>query len=101
MIGLIDFAVMYRTVKEVSSVKRIKSACILQTLVFSQKEEAGHSREAGLKLNKQEFEHYKQTLERTKTRYQIIDEAEQPDGSIIVHVRKQYNDKAEVNEYFT
>ena len=40
------------------------------------------------------------TLERTKTKYQIIDITEQEDGSIVVHVRKQYNDKADVSEYF-
>lgn len=31
---------------------------------------------------------------------QITKEAEQPDGSILVRVRKQYNDKADVKEYF-
>jgi hypothetical protein len=43
----------------------------------------------------------KRILERSKTRYQILEEAEQQDGSLIVHVRKQYNDKADVTEYFT
>ncbi len=37
---------------------------------------------------------------RTKTGYIIPDEAMQDDGSIIVHVKKQYNDKADVSEYF-
>lgn len=81
--------------------KRVKAACILQTLVFSQKNDLGDSRERMLKLNRDEFEHYKATLERTGTRYQIIDELEQEDGSILVHVRKQYNDKADVTEYFS
>ena len=81
-------------------VKRVKAACILQTLVFMQKEDAGYSREQALAINHQEIEHYKSTLERAKTRYQVLDETEQPDGSIIIHVRKQYNDKADVSEYF-
>ncbi len=81
--------------------KRVKSGCILQTLQFSQTDVAGHSRESILQRNREEFERYKQYLERTKTRYQILDEAEQQDGSLIVHVRKQYNDKADVTEYFT
>lgn len=81
--------------------KRVKSACIMQTLVFSQKEEPGRSRDSILKLNRDEFEHFKAYLERSRTRYQILDEAEQQDGSLIVHVRKQYNDKADVTEYFT
>lgn len=80
--------------------KRIKAACILQTLVFSQKEENGFSREEALKLNQAEFEHYKTTLERTRTRHQITDVQELEDGAILVRVRKQYNAKAEVEEYF-
>ena len=80
--------------------KRVKAACILQTLVFAQKPEMGCSKDRALKINQEEIEHYKATLERAKTRYQIIDTVEQEDGSIVVHVRKQYNDKADVSEYF-
>ena len=82
------------------TMKRVKAACILQTLVFAQKPEMGYSKERALKINKEEFEHYTATLERTKTRYQIVDTSEQEDGSVVVHVRKQYNDKADVSEYF-
>ena len=80
--------------------KRVKAGCILQTLVFSQKPEMGYSKERALKLNHEEFEHYKATLERTRTRYQIDDTVEREDGSLIVRVRKQYNDKTDVSEYF-
>lgn len=80
--------------------KRVKAACILQTLIFAQKPEMGYTKEEALKINHEEIKHYKATLERTRTRYQIIDEAEQEDGSIVVHVKKQYNDKADVSEYF-
>lgn len=80
--------------------KRVKAACILQTLIFQQKEDCGFTREQILKINQQEIRRYKDTLERTHTRYQIVSEEEQEDGSILVHVRKQYNDKADVNEYF-
>lgn len=80
--------------------KRVKSACIPQTLVFMQKEECGLSRASTLEINHREFEHYKQTMERTHTRYQIVSADEQDDGSIIVRVRKQYNDRADVSEYF-
>ena len=38
-----------------------------------------------------EVAHYKKQLERHRTRYQILDEAEQPDGSIVIHLKKQYN----------
>lgn len=80
--------------------KRIKAGCIFQTLVFSQKPDMGYEREQALKLNQTEIEHYKAMMDRSRTRYQIIDTAEQEDGSIILHVRKQYNDKADVSEYF-
>jgi len=80
--------------------KRVKAACILQTLVFSQKPEAGYSKERMLKLNREEVEHYKNTLNVTNTRHQIVDTVELEDGSIQVHVRKQYNAKADVSEYF-
>lgn len=80
--------------------KRVKAACILQTLVFSQKPEMGYDKERALKINREEIAHYQTTLDRAKTRYQILDTAEQVDGSIVVHVRKQYNDKADVSEYF-
>ena len=80
--------------------KRVKAACILQTLVFMQKEDCGLSKTAILETNRREVAHYKQTLERTRTRYRIDSETEQEDGSIVVRVRKQYNDKADVAEYF-
>ncbi len=80
--------------------RRVRAACILQTLVFSQKPELYLSKEEALKINRLEFEHYKTTLERNMTKYVIVDEAEENDGSIVVHVKKQYNEKADVSEYF-
>lgn len=80
--------------------KRVKAACILQTLIFQQKEDCGFTREQILRANRQEISRYKEILERTHTRYQIVSEQDREDGSIIVHVRKQYNDKADVSEYF-
>ena len=80
--------------------KRVKAACILQTLVFSQKPEIGYSKESALKINQEEIERYKKNLERTRTKYQIVDTVEQSDGSVILRVRKQYNDRTDVSEYF-
>ena len=80
--------------------KRVKAACILQTLVFSQKSEMGYSKESALKINQEEIERYKKNLERTRTKYQIVDTVEQSDGSVILRVRKQYNDRTDVSEYF-
>ena len=80
--------------------KRVKAACIFQTLIFSQKEDLGFSRERLLELNRDEVRCYKLSLERTGTRYQVTEEKELEDGSVLVKVRKQYNDKADVSEYF-
>ena len=80
--------------------KRVKAACIFQTLIFAQKPEMDYTKDRALQINKEEVEHYKATLERTKTRYQIVDTVEQEDGSVVVRVRKQYNDKTDVSEYF-
>lgn len=80
--------------------KRVQAACILQTLVFQQKDDSYFSKEKKIALNKEEVEKYKASLEKNKTRFQIVEETEQPDGAIRVRVRKQYNDKTDVAEYF-
>ena len=80
--------------------KRIQAACILQTLRFQQKEDSGLSVEAMLKLNRSEVQKYKAQLDKNKTRYKIDEESKQPDGAIIVRIRKEYNNGAAVGEYF-
>ena len=80
--------------------KRVQAACIMQTLVFSQKPEAGFSKEQAERINRDEFETYKKTLERTRVRYRIAKEEVREDGALVVHVRKQYNATADVEEYF-
>ena len=80
--------------------KRVKAACILQTLVFAQKEDCGLTREQQLRINRDEVSRYRMSMDRSRTRYQITEETEQSDGSVLVRVRKQYNDRADVSEYF-
>ena len=77
--------------------KRVKSACILQTLHFQLKDGVPNSYAA--RAVKEEYETYKKNLNRNGTKYQIVDEAEQPDGSIIVHIKKQYNSSTSCDEY--
>ena len=69
--------------------KRVKSACILQTLVFSQKDDIRLSRETILRQNRDEFEKYKSpngwgttqsALEALKSLKQCIDDIEDPNG---------------------
>ncbi len=69
--------------------KRVKAACICQTLHFLMKEEAAG--EFARKQVREEVEHYKRGLERNRVQYRIVEEAQQDDGSIIVKVIKQYN----------
>ncbi len=69
--------------------KRVKAACICQTLHFMLKEDTPH--DYAVKLVKDEITAYKSNLEKNRTQYKIIEEAEQPDGSFIVKVIKQYN----------
>ena len=69
--------------------KRIKSACIMQTIHFQLKD--GINNSIAVEEVKREYEHYKKQLERNHTKYQILDETIQPDGSIIIHIRKQNN----------
>ena len=72
----------------------------MQTLVFSQKDEGYLSKALILEANRREVERYLAGMDRANTRYQIINREEQEDGSVILRIRKQYNDKADVSEYF-
>ena len=69
--------------------KRVKAACITQTLHFLLKEDIGH--DYAVKLVKEEVEKYKKQLERSGTKYKIMNEAEQKDGSVQIEIKKQYN----------
>lgn len=76
--------------------KRVKAACICQTLHFQLKEDIDH--DLAVKLVKEEVAHYKFTLERNHTKHKILEETEQPDGSVIVKIIKQYN-QCNVGDY--
>ena len=69
--------------------KRIKAACICQTLHFMLKEDAAH--DWAVKQVEQDVEQYKKTMERNRTQYKILEETEQPDGSILIRIKKQVN----------
>lgn len=69
--------------------KRVKSACICQTLHFMLKEDLGHTYAA--KMVREEVEKYKKSLDRNHTQYKIVEETVQEDDSIIIKIIKQYN----------
>lgn len=76
--------------------KRVKAACICQTLHFMLKEDV--EREYAVKLVKEEVSSYKRKLELNRTQYKILEETEQPDGSIVIKIIKQHNN-APVGDY--
>lgn len=69
--------------------KRVKAACITQTLHFQLKEDA--ERVYALRLVQEEVKKYKAGLDRQGTKYKILSEETQPDGSVIIEIKKQYN----------
>ena len=70
--------------------KRVKAACLQQTLHFSPKDPQMEY-ELALQSVREEVAHYKAQLERNRTAFRIDEEAIQPDGSIVIRIRKQYN----------
>ena len=76
--------------------KRVKAACICQTLHFMLKDDVEHS--YAVSMADAEVAHYKASLEKSKTKFKIIDEAKQADGSVIIKIKKQYNQN-DVGDY--
>ena len=69
--------------------KRVKAACICQTLHFMLKEEL--DRDYALALVKREIAQYKKWLEQGSCKYKIVEETPQEDGSVVLKVIRQYN----------
>lgn len=69
--------------------KRVKAACICQTLHFMLKEDIGH--DDAVSLVKKEVEQYKKGLDRNHTKYEIVEEENLSDGSVMIRIIKQYN----------
>lgn len=69
--------------------KRIKAACIIQTICFSNHD--GDTSEYAKKMIGQEYEKYKVQLDRSGTKYKILSEKTNEDGAIVIEIKKQYN----------
>mgnify|MGYP003591012604 CR=1 FL=1 len=76
--------------------KRVKAACITQTLHFLLKDDTGH--DYAVRLVSEEVKKYKEQLDRSRTQYKILSEKTQADGSVIIEIKKQYN-SAPVGSY--
>lgn len=71
--------------------KRIKFACLEQTIHFQLKED-NNNNEAAVRAVQDELAQYKSRLERNHTQFRILEETVQPDGSVIIKIKRQYND---------
>lgn len=69
--------------------KRVKQACITQTLHFQLKEDIEN--DYARKLVEEEVRKYKAGLDRSGTKYRILSEEVQEDGSVMIEIKKQYN----------
>ena len=76
--------------------KRIKAACVCQTLHFQLKEGVEHN--FAVESVRHEVAYYKRQLERNGTQYKILEENTLPDGSILLKIIKQYN-QSPVSDY--
>ena len=69
--------------------KRIKAACLEQTIHFMLKDDLAH--EEAVQAVQAEYAHYIAQLERNRTIYRILEKTELKDGSLLVKLKKQYN----------
>ena len=75
---------------------RVKSACLQQTLHFLLKEDLDHS--LAVRAVQEEYARYKAKLDHANTKYQILEEQNQPDGSLVVKLKRQYNNN-DIGDY--
>ena len=76
--------------------KRVKAACICQTLHFMLKEDLDPALAA--RLVQDEVARYKRALDGNRTKYRILEETLQSDGSVVIKLVKQYN-QSPVGDY--
>jgi len=77
--------------------KRIKAACITQTIHFTNVE--GKGSEYGRKKVQEEIKRYKIRMDRDKTRYKVLSEELQDDGSVIMEIVREYGNRKSVGNY--
>lgn len=76
--------------------KRVKAACICQTLHFLLKEDTDP--ELARHLVQDEVAGYRKRLNVSGVQYRILSEEQQTDGSVILKIKKQYN-QSPVGDY--
>ena len=68
---------------------RIQSACLEQTIRFVMKDDI--PREEARQMVQAEYRHYLEQMDRNRTGYKVLEELLQADGSLIVRLKRQYN----------
>lgn len=69
--------------------KRIQAACLIQTIGFFPKTE--YPTDFEKELVQKEYENYKSLMNNRGTQYKILKEEVQPNGAILVELKKQNN----------
>ncbi|MDO5574755.1 MAG: hypothetical protein Q4G60_12345 [bacterium] len=77
--------------------KRIKSACITQTIVFSRSQ--NEPEEYAERKVQEEIKRYMYRLNRENTRYKILSEKIQENGSRVMEIVKEYGNRIPVGTY--
>lgn len=77
--------------------KRIKAACITQTIHFINKD-AGGSDYSKRKVQ-EEIKRYKYRMDRERTKYKVISEEVQEDGSVIMEIVREYGNNKPTGHY--
>ena len=77
--------------------KRIKAACITQTIHFENRDAMGS--EYAKRKVQEEIKRYKYRMDRENTRYKVISEEVQEDGSVIMEIVKEYGNRTAVGNY--
>ena len=70
--------------------KRIQSACLMQTIQFRPKDNTLSPQETANAMQG-ELQLYLQKLDRCHTIYRIIEQSVQTDGSLVLRIMRQYN----------
>ena len=69
--------------------KRIKAACLYQTVHFMLKEEM--PKDMAIQVSRAEYASYLAHMDRSRVQYRVLEEIQQPDGSLVIKLKKQYN----------
>lgn len=77
--------------------KRIRAACITQTIHFINKDACGS--DYSKRKVQEEIKRYKYRMDRERTKYKVISEEVQEDGSVIMEIVREYGNNKPTGHY--